>query len=91
MLNFHPCNYNICVRSRDFGIKHKVIFTNMLSRLFTWARGSKFDQSLQLYPYFVCGYRQGFDKTVWIRRLVRVFADGICDKYQNLMNWLMCQ
>ena len=53
------------------------------------ARSLIYGWTLRLLPYFMCANSEGSGETVWIRRLARAFAGRLCDKYHNLMSWLL--
>ena len=38
----------------------------------------------------MCANSEGSGETAWMCRLVWVFAGRLCDKYHNLMTWLIC-
>ena len=48
-----------------------------------------FGRTLRLLPYFVCANSEGSGKTAWMHRLACAFAGRLCDKYHNLMSWLI--
>ena len=48
-----------------------------------------FGQTLRLLPYFMCANSEGSGKTVRMHRLARAFAGRLCDKYHNLIGWLV--
>ena len=48
-----------------------------------------FGQTLCLLLYFLCANSEGSGETAWMRRLARAFACRLCDKYHNLMSWLI--
>ena len=48
-----------------------------------------FDRILLLLSYFMCANSEGSGETARIRRLARAFAGRLCDKYHNLMSWLI--
>ena len=54
------------------------------------ARCLIFGRTLHLLPYFMCANSEGSSKTAQMHRLAWAFAGCICDKYQNLMSWLIC-
>ena len=37
----------------------------------------------------MCANSEGSGETAWMRRLARVFAGRLCDKYHNLLSWLI--
>ena len=45
--------------------------------------------TLRLLPYLMCANRDGSGETAQMRRLSWVFAGRLCDKYHNLMSWLI--
>ena len=49
--------------------------------IFGWAH--------RLLPYFMCANSEGSGETVRMRRLAWAFAGRLCDKYHNLMSWLV--
>ena len=51
---------------------------------------SDFWSTLRLLPYFMCANSEGSGDTAQMRRLAWVFAGCLCDKYHNLMSWLIC-
>ena len=50
-----------------------------------------FGRTHRLLPYFMCTNSEGSGETAWIRRLAWAFAGRLCNKYNNLMSWLICQ
>ena len=54
------------------------------------ARCLIFGQTLRLLPYFMCVNSEGLEETARMRRLAWAFAGRLCDKYDNLMSWLLC-
>ena len=48
-----------------------------------------FGRTLRLFPYFMCANSDGSGETVRMRRLAWAFAGRLCDKYHNLMSWLI--
>ena len=50
-----------------------------------------FGQTHRLLPYFVCANSEGSGETARMRRLACAFAGRLCDKYHNLMSWLICR
>ena len=40
-------------------------------------------------PYFMCANSEGSGETARMRRFAWVFAGRLCDKYRNLMSWLI--
>ena len=48
-----------------------------------------FCPTLCLRPYFMCANSEGSGQTARMRRLARAFAGRLCDKYHNLMSWLI--
>ena len=48
-----------------------------------------FGRTLRLLPYFMCANSEGSGGTAQMRRLARAFAGRLCDKYHNLMSWLI--
>ena len=50
-----------------------------------------FGQTLRLLLYFMCANSEGFGKTAQMRSLAWAFAVHLCDKYHNLMSWLICR
>ena len=42
-----------------------------------------------VYFHTSCANNKGCGETVWIRRLPSAFAGRLCDKYHNLMRWLI--
>ena len=47
--------------------------------------------SFRLLPYFMCVNSEGYGETAWMCRLASAFAGRLCDKYHNLMSWLILQ
>ena len=45
--------------------------------------------SYSLLPYFICANSKGSCEAARMHRLVWAFADRLCDKYHNLMSWLI--
>ena len=39
--------------------------------------------------YFMCVNSEGYGETARMRRLAWAFAGRICDKYHNLVSWLI--
>ena len=56
---------------------------------FQWGYMSDFGRTLRLFPYFMCANSEGSGETARTRRLARAFAGRQCDKYHNLMSWLI--
>ena len=54
------------------------------------ARGLTFGLSLHQHPYFVYLHSKGSGESVHLHRLARAFAARLCDKYENLKTWLLC-
>ena len=50
------------------------------------ARCLTFGRILQLLPYFMCATAKALAR---LRRLTSAFAGRLCDKYHNLMSWLI--
>ena len=48
-----------------------------------------FGRTLCLLPYFMCANSEGSGETARMRRLAWAFAGRLCDKYHNLMSWLV--
>ena len=40
-------------------------------------------------PYFMCANSKGSGETAQMRRLAWAFAGRLCDKYHNLLSWLI--
>ena len=53
------------------------------------ARCLIFGWTLRILPYFMCANSKGSGETAWMPRLAWAFAGRLCDKYHNLMNWLI--
>ena len=53
------------------------------------ARCLIFGRTLRLLPYLKCANSEGYGETVQMRRLARAIADRLCDKFHNLMSWLI--
>ena len=53
------------------------------------ARCLIFGLTLRLLPYFMFANSNGFGETARMRRLAWAFAGRLCDKYHNLMSWLI--
>ena len=53
------------------------------------ARCLIFGQTLRLLPYFMCANSEGSGETVRMWRLAWAFAGRLCDKYHDLMSWLI--
>ena len=53
------------------------------------ARCLIFGLTLHLLPYLMCVNSEGSGESVWMRRLAWAFAGRLCDKYRNLMSWLI--
>ena len=53
------------------------------------ARCLIFGRTLRLLPDFMCANSEGSGETARMRRLAWAFAGRLCDKYHNLMSWLM--
>ena len=54
-----------------------------------WARCLIFSWTLCLHPYFMCANSEGSGETARMRRLAWAFAGRLCDKYHNLISWLI--
>ena len=54
-----------------------------------WGYMSDFGRTLRLLPYFKCANSEGSGETARMRRLAWAFASRLCDKYHNLMSWLI--
>ena len=50
-----------------------------------------FGRTFRLFPYFMCANSEGSSETARMRRLALAFAGRLCDKYHNLMSWLILQ
>ena len=50
-----------------------------------------FGQTHSLFPYFTCANSEGSGEIAWMCRLARAFAGRLCDKYHDLMSWLICK
>ena len=48
-----------------------------------------FGRTIRLLPYFMSANSEGSGETVRMRRLAWAFAGRLCDKYHNLMRWLI--
>ena len=48
-----------------------------------------FGRTLRLLPYFMCANSEGTGETARMRRLAWAFVGRLCDKYHNLMSWLI--
>ena len=48
-----------------------------------------FGQILRLLIYFMCANSEGSGETARMRSLAWTFAVRLCDKYHNLMSWLI--
>ena len=56
----------------------------------THAQPSSGDRCLSLsIPYFICANSDHSGESVQMRRLAWAFAGRLCDKYHNLMSWLI--
>ena len=44
-----------------------------------------------VYFHTLCVHSEGSDETAQMRRLAWAFAGRLCDKYHNLMSWLICE
>ena len=53
------------------------------------ARCLIFGQTIRLLPYFMCANSKSSGETAQMRRLAWAFAGRLCDKYHNLMSWLI--
>ena len=53
------------------------------------ARCLIFGRTLHLLPYFMCANSEDSGETARMRRLAWAFAGRLCDKYHNLMSWLL--
>ena len=53
------------------------------------ARCLNIGRTLRLFPYFMCANSEGSGETARLRRLAWAFAGRLCDKYHNLMTWLI--
>ena len=53
------------------------------------ARCLIFGRTIRLLPYFMCANNEGSGETAQMCRLAWVFAGHLCDKYHNLMGWLI--
>ena len=49
-----------------------------------------FGRTLLLLPFFIRANGEGSGETVRMHRLPWAFAGRLCDKYHNLMNWIIC-
>ena len=49
-----------------------------------------FGLTLCLFPYSMCANSEGFGETTQMRRVTWAFPGCLCDKYHNLMSWLIC-
>ena len=48
-----------------------------------------FGRTLRLLPYFMYANSEGSGETVRMLKLALAFAGRLCDKYHNLMSWLI--
>ena len=48
-----------------------------------------FGRTLHLLPYCMCANSEGSGETAQMRRLAWAFGGRLCDKYHNLMSWLI--
>ena len=48
-----------------------------------------FGQTLRLLPCFMCANSEGSGEAAQMRSLIWAFAVRLCDKYDNLMSWLI--
>ena len=55
------------------------------------ARCRVFGRTLRLLPYFMWANSEGSGETTRMRRLAWAFAGRLCDKYHNLVSWLIYQ
>ena len=53
------------------------------------ARCLIFGQTIHLLPFYMCVNSEWSDKTAQMRRLAWAVAGCLCDKYHNLMSWLI--
>ena len=53
------------------------------------ARCLIFRLTLRLLPYFMCANSEGSGETAGMRRLPWAFVGRLCDKYHNLISWLI--
>ena len=49
-----------------------------------------FGRPLRLLPYFMCANSEGSGETARMPGLTWAFVGHLCDKYHNLMSWLIC-
>ena len=49
-----------------------------------------FGRIFRQFPYFMCANSEGSCETVRMHRLAWAFTGRLCDKYHNLMSWLIC-
>ena len=83
-LTFEPSNEIMVL----FGLR-KMNSSNMHAQPSSWARYLNFGRTLRLLPYFMSAKREGSGETAPMRRLIWAFAVRLCDKYHNLMSWLI--
>ena len=57
----------------------------------SWARCLILGRTLRLLSYVMCGNSEGSSETVRIHRLTWAFTGRLCDKYHNLMSWLILE
>ena len=48
-----------------------------------------FGRTLRLLPYVICANSEGSGETARMQRLAWSFPGRLCDKYHNLMSWLV--
>ena len=70
-------------------VLRKLIFQNAHAQPPSGARCLIFGRTLRLLPYFMCANSDGSGETARMRSFAWAFAGRICDKYHNLMSWLM--
>ena len=70
-------------------VLRKRILSNTHAQPFCGARCLIFGRPLRLLPYFMCTNSEGSGDSSRMRRLAWAFAGRLCDKYHNLMSWLI--
>ena len=64
-------------------------FSNTHAQPSSGARCLVFGRTLRLLPYFKCANSEGSGETAWMCRFAWAFAGRLCDKYHNLISWLI--
>ena len=82
----------------SFELSHEIMVRSVLRKLILQTRMRShpvgvrcliFGRTLRLLPYFMCANSEGSGETARMRRLAWAFVGRLCDKYHNLMSWLI--